>query len=80
MTRYSYDDLYGIDLDIYCEAHETSIGQLIRKIKIDIDLLTNNLRDLVKVHYLEQNSQLINYISSTIDKKRKHIERLEEWE
>jgi len=77
--NYSYDDLYGVDLETYLAAHDTSIEQLIEKVDIDIDLLKARLEVLMGEDWINQDNALITYVYNLIKKKQEHKERLNEW-
>lgn len=79
MNDYSYDDIYGVDLETYCKVHNTTIDHLIEKIEIDINLLQSRMGELLEVEWSQQNNALITHIYNLIKKKDKHKERLKEW-
>jgi hypothetical protein len=77
--NYSYDEIYGVDLDTYCELHNTSIEQLISKIDIDIEILYRKMKTLIEVHFMEQDIAMLTHIYALIKKKTEHKERLRDW-
>jgi hypothetical protein len=79
MTGYTYDELYGVDLDSYCAAHETTIKHLIEKIDIDIQILNDRMKKLMAPYFMEQDNTLINTIHNLIKKKNEHKDRLNDW-
>ncbi len=77
---YSYDDIYGIDLDSYCAAHNTNISQMIEKTDIDIEILKDRMRILMAPYWRDQDTALIGHIYKLLNKKTNHKERLKEWQ
>jgi hypothetical protein len=77
--KYSYDDIYGCDLDTYCATHNTDVESLVEKIDRDIELLNHRLKYLVGIPLMDQDVTLINFIYRLIGKKQKHKERLQGW-
>jgi len=75
----SYDELYGIPLDDYCHAHDVTLDDLIKKIRIDIDLLKNNLKKILKLNLPYPENFIETAIYKTISKKEKHLERILNW-
>jgi len=74
----SYQDIYGVSLGEYCQAHGISVVDLIKKVETDIKLLKNRLRELVdKDEYVV--NPLINEVYQTLKKKEKHLKRLKGW-
>ena len=71
----SYDDLYGMDLDTYCKRHHVTVEKLINKTQIDIEILSERLNSLKE----DISSPEFNYVYKVLDKKRKHLHRLQEW-
>jgi hypothetical protein len=74
----TYDELYGINLDEYCEYHDITIDGLVEKVKRDIELLKKNLHKIVRIEGKLLDSR-VDRISDLIDKKEKHLKRLKEW-
>ena len=77
--NYSYDETFGVDLPTYCEVHGTDIETLIKKVELDIELLSERLKPLMALHFMEQDSPLIEHIVRLIRKKQKHKDRLNDW-
>jgi len=73
---FSYDELYGIDLDEYLLKHRKTIDELINEISIDISILENNLRNKINCN---DDCYLINSIVSLLEKKRKHLDKIKKW-
>lgn len=76
---YSYDDIFGVDLDTYCAAHSTTIEALVEKIDRDVDLLNYRMKRLMEVPFMEQDVALTTYLYKLINKKQKHKQRLLDW-
>jgi hypothetical protein len=77
MSNFSYDELYGIDINKYCELHSISLEELIEKVNIDISILKRNLHN--QTYKEPPNWCLINEIAKLLDKKEKHLKRLKKW-
>ena len=71
-----YDELYGLNLKEYIEEHDTTIEKLISKVEIDIRLLEKSLK---KRNVLTAPNSVIYTLTTTIDKKVQHKDRLLEW-
>ncbi len=78
--KYSYDDIYGIDLDEYCSLQNTTREEIISKIKIDINILKKNLEVNLKADLPYPNNYIVTVISNLIKKKEEHIQRIQAWE
>lgn len=74
----TYDEIYGMDLDNYCYAHNITVESLIAKEKTDIDILNHRLKEEYPRGALTM-SELANAIHKLIKKKQKHVERLVDW-
>jgi len=74
----SYQDIYGVSLEEYCQAHGITIEKLIKKVETDIKLLKTRLRDLVNEDEYVVNP-LINEVYQVLKKKEKHLKRLKGW-
>lgn len=77
--NYSYDELYGITIDEYCKRHNTTIEEIIQKIKIDLKILHENLGVLLEGGMTSENYHLVDTVVALERKKEKHIARLAEW-
>ncbi len=73
---FTYDDLYGVGIDEYCFRHGITIDDLIHKSEIDIEIMSKNLKRLLTT---DPSNYLVDSIFFTIAKKRKHIQKLQEW-
>lgn len=71
-----YDDLYGMSLSEYCEKHNTNIEALIEKVSIDLEILKKNFE---KEYTGMIPTPLGDRIYASMEKKRKHLMRLQEW-
>ncbi len=80
MTKFSYDELYGVDIDEYCKLHETTIAALIRKSQIDIKIMYDNLDSLLHQKLSHDDGFIIDTIFALIRKKEAHIFALEDWQ
>ena len=78
--EYSYDEIYGVNIDEYAKLHGTTVQDLIEKTKLDIDILSKRLRYLVQHEEKIGTNHLITVVFNTISKKQKHLSRLEEWQ
>ncbi len=76
---FTYDELYGVDLDEYCRLHDTTIDALIKKSEIDIEIMYRNLDRLMRMNLSYEESHIIDTISFAIRKKEKHIFALQDW-
>ncbi len=79
----TYDELYGIDINDYCLAHNTTIDEIISKSRIDIKLLKNNLKRLLnraKGDDSVEAAAMITPVHSAIQKKQNHINKMEDWQ
>jgi len=74
---FDLEQLYDVSLDDYCKIHNTTIDNLINKTKIDINLLRSHLRELLEKDKLVE--PITEAVERLLDKKRKHLKRLEEW-
>jgi len=74
----SMDKIYGVNLEEYCEFHNTTPDKLMDKTKKDLELLHKNIRHLL---YVEDRllDPLVDDIYDAIRKKEKHLKRLKEW-
>jgi hypothetical protein len=70
--NYSYDEIYGVDIEEYCSLHNTTPQDLINKINIDIQILKNRLKEIIN----EDDHYLISVVYELINKKEKHKDRL----
>ena len=70
-----YNEIYGMNLEEYCKRHNTSISNIINKVSIDIDILSERLDSLKHDMF----SKEFNLVYGVLDKKRKHLNRLKEW-
>jgi len=85
----TYDELYGIDIDKYCLAHNTTLDDIIHKSQIDIELLNNNLKRLLiidkknlKNKVRDREGILLNHMNTLhalIKKKQAHINKMQDW-
>jgi predicted membrane chloride channel (bestrophin family) len=82
-SEFNYDDLYGLDLNEYCELIKINIDTLITKNEKELEILKSRLHKLVWVEEepfdLKRNDMLINCIDKLIKKKEKHLKRLKDW-
>ncbi len=80
---FSYDEIYGVNLDKYCRIHKTTINELIKKSELDIKILYDNLGVLIEAErkgpVSQQDRFLADSIHFIIGKKYKHVEHLKEW-
>jgi len=76
---FSYDELYGVNLDEYCDFHCIEIEYLINKTKKDIFLLKRNLNNLIYEKNIPITEPIIGSIYELIQKKEKHLKRLKKW-
>ena len=70
----TYDELYGLSLEQYCERHGITIDDLIQKTKTDIDILSERLDGIGDFI-----SHEFTTVYNALNGKRKHLSRLEEW-
>ena len=77
--NYSYDDLYGLSLEEYLQAHEITLEELIRKVELDKDILNANLKKVLDADLPYPESYLVTAIVNTIKKKENHLTRLTDW-
>ena len=77
------EEIYGVDIGEYCRLHGIAVDQLIKKTMIDIEILLENYARLEREKFQHDlDSKFFKIISSTqklIDKKRKHLARLQKW-
>ena len=71
-----YDKIYGMSLGEYCEAHGIKISDLISKVEKDIEILKANFN---KEYTGMIPTPLGDRIYEALDKKRKHLARLQDW-
>ena len=76
MAEVSYNDLYGLDIDAYCIAHNTSIERLIEKTRTDIRILGKRTKKLAND---DVTSQLLEQVLVLKKKKENHLDRLKKW-
>ncbi len=80
----TYDELYGVNIDEYCIAHDTTLDKLIHKGEIDIDILKKNLKRLIDQDRAGDSStalySYINTVHAAIHKKQKHIQNMKDWQ
>ena len=72
-----YNDLYGISLKEYIKHHGTSLEDVMEKVKKDIQLLNINLKEVIEKDGITDSK--VTVIHSTIRKKQKHLNKLQEW-
>ena len=75
--EYTYDQIYGVDLNAYMDRLGISLEDLFLKTLTDIQFLKENLRR--EVEKKNPDDYLISVIYNTIEKKEKHLERMKEW-
>jgi len=75
--NFSYDEIYGIDLNEYLKRQNKKINDLINEIETDINILKDNMRKNIYVN--NPNWILIGEIHKVIVKKENHLRRLKEW-
>jgi hypothetical protein len=78
--NYNYDDIYGVSLDEYVARQGITLEDLINKTKIDIAILKENLRRVVKEDRPYPDNYLETVIFKTISKKEKHLDHLLDWD
>jgi hypothetical protein len=78
-VEYNYNKLYGVSLEEYIEYHNTTLEYLITKVKKDIELLEKNLKKVIETSEDGITDPKVNVIHSTIKKKQKHLQRLQDW-
>ncbi len=76
---FSYDEIYGVNLDEYCKLHNTTVDDLIRKSNVDISILHSNLDVLLHKDLSHDEGYIIDFIFGLIKKKQDHIFKLEAW-
>ena len=76
---FNYDELYGVNLDEYCNFHNVEIEDLINKTKKDIFILKRNLNKLIYKDCIPITEPIIGSIYELIQKKEKHLKRLIKW-
>ena len=80
MGEFSYDQIYGINIDEYCKIQGINIDTLITMIEKDIEILKKNLwKETRETLPGCENWNLIFEIKKTLDKKEKHLKRLKSW-
>jgi len=79
MIYYTYDDIYGISIDKYCDEHGLTVDDLIKKVKTDIKILKQNLAEVLKKDLPYPENYLETIIYKTISKKEKHLQHLLDW-
>ena len=79
MIEYTYDQIYGVDLNAYMDKLGFSLEDLVLKTMADIEFLKKNLRKEVNKPKENQDDYLITVIFNTINKKEKHLSRIIEW-
>jgi hypothetical protein len=78
--NYNYDDIYGVSLDEYVARQGITLEDLINKTKMDIAILKENLRRVVKEDRPYPDNYLETVIFKTISKKEKHLDHLLDWD
>lgn len=74
------DIIYGININEYCEIHGITLHDLIKRCETDIQLIfTNYLKYAQKEKFSDQDYTDIEIIKKALDKKRKHLIRLNKW-
>ena len=80
---FNYDEIYGLDINDYCEAIGFTIDQLIKKNEKEIEILKEKLKKLVwcEEDTIDPNKtmELINCRYELLQKKERHLERLKKW-
>ena len=77
MNEYSYDQIYGVDLNAYMDRLGLSLEDLFLKTTTDIKFLKENLKREVQKDNPDE--YLVTVIFNTIEKKEKHLQRMKEW-
>ncbi len=80
MVPFTYEQLYGVNLDEYCRLQDTTIEELIKKSNIDIEIMYNNLDILLYQKLSHDEGFIIDTIFSLIRKKQAHIFALQNWQ
>jgi methyl coenzyme M reductase subunit C-like uncharacterized protein (methanogenesis marker protein 7) len=75
--NYSYDELYGVDLNEYLKFHNKTKNQLEKEIERDIKLLKSNLDKLIKERDITD--PLIGSVYELLKKKSNHLKRIRKW-
>jgi len=80
-NEFSYDDIYGLDIQEYCDFHGVSIDSLIEKVQKDILLLEKRFQEefVIDVTSENYNSPLSRAIYKLLRSKIKHLDRLLAW-
>jgi len=76
-----YEDLYGVTLEEYAEAHGMSVEDIISQTRTDIVLLKKNyFRYAKRNHELTDDEQaLVVKIWELVEKKKNHLEGMMKW-
>jgi hypothetical protein len=77
--EYSYDELYGVDIEEYCKIHNTTLEDLIQKSEIDIELLRKNMGRLLQEDLTYEEGYITKVLFDLIKKKQKHVDHLKMW-
>jgi hypothetical protein len=77
----SLDEIYGVGINGYARAHDTTIEKIIKMIEVDIVLLKENHRRyaLRSFHLTDYELDTVTEIRRIIEKKRTHLARLKEF-
>lgn len=79
MFNYGYDDIYGVPLKEYLILQNLELSDLIQKVEIDIGILQSNLSNKLVNNLPYPENYIVNIIYEAIAKKRKHLQRLQNW-
>lgn len=74
-----YDDIYGMTITDYCDAHGTTIEHLIQKVKIDIEILESRLKQEMNPESKGTFTEIGSEVWNMLSKKKKHLSRLQDW-
>lgn len=78
MSQFSLDELYGVTINDYLQAHLKTTDELIADIEIDIELLRRNKQSLadININLTERQLALYSAIDKMHRKKVSHLKRI----
>ena len=77
--NYTYDDIYGINIEDYLTRHGQTLADLKDKIQIDIQILKERQIEVHAMKLPYPDNYLENVLYAAIKKKQDHLDRVLDW-
>ncbi|WP_456322190.1 hypothetical protein [Hydrogenimonas sp.] len=79
MNKYDLNDIYGVDIGMYCKRLGTTPEKLIEDKHKEIEMLQENYDRLIERRNDMSIAVLCSHVNTVINSKRKKIKRIEQW-